>query len=127
MMLRRGCALCWVAYCAALGVVVDARAEGQFRMLDGQQIRARVVGQDITDGSHWSMYFRPDGVLVRSESGSSSTGHWRIQNDKLCMTMPSSTALECNEVWMSGTYIRMRASKDEETFDARVMAHHAQQ
>ncbi|RZN11496.1 hypothetical protein CWO91_08595 [Bradyrhizobium genosp. SA-3] len=96
-------------------------------MLGEKQIRARVVGQDITDGSHWSMYLRPDGALVGSESGSSWTGTWKIRDDKLCTTMPSSPSPVCNEVWMSGTHIRMRANKDEETFDARVMAHQAKQ
>ncbi|MBR0728620.1 hypothetical protein JQ582_41405 [Bradyrhizobium japonicum] len=94
-------------------------------MLDGKQIKARVVGQDITDGPHWSMYFRPDGALIGEESGSSWTGSWTIRNDRLCMTMPSSTAADCNEVWMSGKQIRMRASKDQEAFNAIVMAHRA--
>ena len=96
-------------------------------MLDEKQIRARVVGQDITDGPHWSLYLRPDGALVGSESGSSWTGSWKIRNDKLCITLPSRTSVECNEVWMSGALIRMRASKDQETFDAIVMAHRAKQ
>lgn len=117
----------WILCSAALAFIADARAEDQFRMLGGKQIRARVVGQDITDGSHWSMYLRPDGALVGSESGSSWTGTWKIRDDKLCTTMPSSPSPVCNEVWMSGTHIRMRANKDEETFDARVMAHQAKQ
>jgi WD40 repeat protein len=112
---------------AALIPSLNARAEDQFRMLDGKQIRARVIGQDVTDGVHWSLYFRPDGTIVVSESGSSTTGSWKIRNDRLCMMLPSSTSLECNEVWMSGAYIRMRANKGEETFDARVMAHQAKQ
>jgi hypothetical protein len=127
MMRGRVYALRWIVCCAVLGFVADARAEDQFRMLNGKQIRARVVGQDITDGPHWSMYLRPDGALIGSESGSSWTGSWKLQNDKLCMTMPSSTSLVCNEVWTSGAYIRMRANKDEETFDARVIAHQARQ
>ncbi len=71
------------------------------------------------------MYVRPDGALIGEESGSSWTGRWKIQNDRLCITLPSSTSAECNEVWMSGTLVRMRASKDQETFDAIVMAHRA--
>ena len=31
-------------------------------------------GKDITDGSHWSIYLRPDGALVGAESGSRWTG-----------------------------------------------------
>ena len=106
-----------------LTVGFPAHAGDQFRMLDGKQIQARVVGQDITDGPHWSMYVRSDGVLIGEESGSSWTGSWKIRNDKLCFTMPSSPSVECNEVWMSGTHIRVRANKDGGTFEALVMAH----
>jgi len=91
-------------------------------MLDAKQIRARVVGQDITDGPHWSMYVRPDGALIGEESGSSWTGSLKIRNDKLCITLPSSTSADCDEVWMSGTLINMRTSKNQETF-AMVVAH----
>ena len=72
----------------AVGVAVlasgfPAGAEDQFRVLDRKQIEARVVGRDITDGPHWSMYVRPDSVLIGDESGSSRTGSWKIRNDKL--------------------------------------------
>ena len=94
-------------------------------MLDGKQIKTRVVGLDITDGPHWSMYLRPDGALIGEESGSSWTGSWTIRNDRLCMTMQSSTAADCNEVWMSGKLIRMRGSTDQGAFSAIVMPHRA--
>jgi hypothetical protein len=108
---------------AALAIGAAAQAGDQFKMLDGKQIQARVVGQDITDGPHWSMYVRPDGVLIGEESGSSWTGSWKIRSDRLCLALPNVTTAECNEVWMSGTLIRMRASRNEETFDAMVAAH----
>jgi hypothetical protein len=123
MMRHLRCSIAWFAGVATLTTGFGASAEDQFRVLDGKQIRARVVGKDITDGPHWSMYVRPDGVLIGAESGSSWTGGWKIRNDRLCMTMPSSTSLECNEVWMSGANIRMRANKDQETLDAIVAAH----
>jgi hypothetical protein len=100
-----------------------ARAENEFRMLDGKQTQARVAGRDITDGPDWSVYLRPDGALIGSQSGKSWTGIWKIRNDKLCMTLPSSPSLRCNEVWMSGSYIRMRENKNQETFDAMVTDH----
>jgi len=100
-----------------------ARAEDQFKMLDEKQIRARVVGNDITDGPHWSMYLRSDGKLISAESGSTWTGSWKIRNGKLCITLPGNSSLECHEVWMSGANIRMRASKDEQTFEALVAKH----
>jgi len=64
-------------------------------------------------------------VLLSSESGSKWTGSWKIQNNKLCMSVPNLKSLDCNEVWMSAANIRMRAKPDQETFDAVVEKHRA--
>jgi hypothetical protein len=66
-----------------------ARAENMFKLLGEKEIRARVVGKDITDSSHWVSYFRPDGVLLSNEMGRKWTGTWKIQNNKLCMSSKS--------------------------------------
>jgi len=102
-----------------------ARAEEMFKLLGEKEIRARVVGKDITDSSHWLSYLRPDGVLLSDEMGRKWTGTWKIQNNKLCMSNPSLESVDRNEVWMSGANIRMRANKDQETFDAVVEKHRA--
>jgi len=107
---------------AALMPGLAVRAD-EFRLLDGKQIRARMVGKDITDGPHWTMYLRPDGALVSSEAGSSWTGKWEIRNDRLCISSPGSTALECNQVWVSGTNVRMRANKDQNALEGMVAVH----
>jgi hypothetical protein len=99
-----------------------AHAQEMFKMLGEKEIRARVVGKDITDSSHWVSYLRPDGALLSSEMGRKWTGSWKIQNNKLCMTNPNLESPDCNEVWMN---IRMRANKDQETFDAVVEKHRA--
>src|SRR5216684_5291688 len=83
----------------------DLRAQDNFKMLGEKEVRATVVGKDITDGSHWSIYVRPDGALIGSESGSRWTGTWNIQKSKLCMSNPGSKALDCYDVWKSGAYI----------------------
>ena len=101
----------------------NAQAQETFKLLGEKEIRARVVGKDITDNAHWVNYLRPDGVLLSSESGSKWTGTWKIRSNKLCMSNPNLEGLNCNEVWMSGTNIRMRADKDQETFDAIVEKH----
>jgi hypothetical protein len=100
-------------------------AQENFKLLGEKEIRARVVGKDITDSSHWANYLRPDGVLLSSEMGRKWTGTWKIQNNKLCMSNPNLESPDCNEVWMSGANIRMRANKDQETFDAVVEKHRA--
>jgi hypothetical protein len=100
-------------------------AQEMFKLLGEKEIRARVVGNDITDSTHWVSYLRPDGVLLSSEMGRKWTGTWKIQNNKLCMSNPNLESPDCNEVWMSGANIRMRANKDQETFDATVEKHKA--
>jgi hypothetical protein len=100
-------------------------AQEMFKLLGGKEIRAKVVGKDITDSTHWVSYLRPDGVLLSSEMGRKWTGTWEIQNNKLCMSNPNLEGRDCNEVWMSGANIRMRANKDQETFDATVEKHRA--
>jgi hypothetical protein len=56
-----------------------ACAADDFSPLAEKEIRTAVAGKDITDGSHWSIYLRPDGALISSESGSRWTGIWNIQ------------------------------------------------
>jgi hypothetical protein len=102
-----------------------AQSQEMFKLLGEKEIRARVVGKDITDRTHWVSYLRSDGVLLSSETGSKWTGTWKIQNNKLCMSNPNLEGFNCNEVWMSGANIRMRANKDQETFDAVVEKHKA--
>jgi hypothetical protein len=102
-----------------------AQAQENFKLLGEKEIRARVVGKDITDSSHWFSYLRPDGVLFSDEMGRKWTGTWKIQNNKLCMSNPNLESPDCNEVWMSGANIRMRANQDQETFDAVVERHKA--
>src|SRR6202795_4111360 len=102
-----------------------AHAQDMFKLLGEKEIRARVVGKDITDSSHWVSYLRPDGALLSSEMGRKWTGTWTIQNNKICMTNPNPESPDCNEVWMSGANIRINADRDQETFDAVVEKHKA--
>src|SRR5712672_3671671 len=90
------------------------RAQYNFTMLGEKEMRASVVGKDITDGSHWSIYVRADGALIGAESGSRWTGTWNIQKNKLCMSNPGSKTLDCYDVWMSGGYISLRLKKDDD-------------
>jgi hypothetical protein len=100
-------------------------AQENFKLLGEKEIRTRVIGNDITNSSHWVSYLRPDGVLISDEMGRKWTGTWKIQNNKLCMSNPNLESPDCSEVWMSGANIRMRANKDQETFDAVVEKHKA--
>jgi hypothetical protein len=101
------------------------RAQDNFKLLGEKDIRATVVSKDITDGSHWSIYLRPDGALIGAESGSRWTGTWNIQKNKLCMSNPGSKVLDCYDVWMSGENISLRLKNDENNFVGVIERHKA--
>src|SRR5215468_4264997 len=101
-------------------------AQEGFKRLGEREIRERIIGKDIVDSYHWITFLRLDGVLhIVDEAGRSQSGTWKIRNNQLCMSNPSGKSLDCNEVWMSGDNIRLRANKNEETFDAIVEKHKA--
>ena len=123
MTYRRRQETAWIILTAVLISGSVTLAGSGFKLLGEKDIRARIVGNDITDGPHWSMYLRPDGALISSESGNSRTGSWKIQSNRLCLSHQRGESLTCNEVWMSGANIRLRENKDQETFDAIVAKH----
>jgi hypothetical protein len=92
-------------------------------MLDGKEVRARVVGKEITDASHWSMYLRPDGALIGTESSTRWTGTWKIEKNKLCMSNPNSRTLDCYDVWVSGERISLRLKSADDSFVAVIERH----
>lgn len=59
-------------------VTLPADAKENFEMLKAKQIRATVVGKDISDDVHWSEYYRKDGV-ISVDMGTTRTGTWKIQ------------------------------------------------
>jgi hypothetical protein len=97
--------------------------QDNFKMLVENEIRARVIGRDITDASHWTMYLRPDGALIGTESDTRWTGTWKLQKNKLCMSSPGSKLLDCYEVWMSSERISLRLKKDDDSFVAVIERH----
>jgi hypothetical protein len=111
---------------AALVCSAAALAQEGFKRLGEREIRDRVIGKDIVDSYHWVTFLQSDGVLrIVDEAGRRQIGIWKIKNNQLCMSNPSGKSLDCNEVWMSGDNIRLRARKNEETFDAIVEKHKA--
>jgi hypothetical protein len=106
-----------------IAIAAPARAEEKFAPLKAQQIRAQVVGKDITDGVHWSEYYRKDGALVSVDMGTQRTGSWKIQGDKLCKSDGKNKELTCYEVWMSGDNISLRLNKDDKYFVGVVEKH----
>ena len=97
---------------AVLFPVRHAGAEEQFRMLNAKEIRPRLIGHDLTDGVHWTWFYRNDGVLISVEMGKRREGSWKIEDNKLCSTNGRNRQLECYEVWASGQKISLRYFSD---------------
>jgi hypothetical protein len=65
----------------ATSVILSAslHAEEQFKRLNGQQIRAKFAGMELTDQSHWGEVFEPNGTLKSFgwDIGRSGSGEFR--------------------------------------------------
>src|SRR5262245_5405060 len=112
-----------IAAALTIAIAAPASAEEKFAQLKAQQIRARVIGKDITDGVHWSEYYRKDGALISVDMGTKRTGTWKIQGNKLCKSDGKNKELTCYEVWMSGDNISLRLNKDDNYFVGVVEKH----
>ena len=89
----------------ALGLVltgVSAQAADPFHRLSAQEIRAKIIGNVITDDTHWSQHFRPDGTLHAIALARLRQGTWTIDGNTLCCTLTKrgKTTTTCSEVWM---------------------------
>ena len=89
----------------ALGLAltgVGAHAADPFHRLSAQEIRAKIIGNVITDDTHWSQHFRPDGTLHSIALSRLRQGTWHIEGDTLCRTLTrrGKTTTACSEVWM---------------------------
>jgi hypothetical protein len=63
--------------------VWSAHGQEMFKLLGEREIRARVVGKDITDSSHWVSYLRSDGALFSRRTNSAC--RTRIWNRSIAM------------------------------------------
>ena len=89
----------------ALGLVLTAvwaHAADPFHRLSAQEIRAKIIGHVITDDTHWSQHFRPDGTLHVIALSRLRQGTWKIDGQTLCRTLTrrGKTTTVCSEVWM---------------------------
>jgi hypothetical protein len=51
-----------------------ARAQEMFKLLGEKEIRARVVGRDITDSTHWVSYLRPTAYSLATKWDGNGAG-----------------------------------------------------
>lgn len=111
--MRKGFILAICAVAVALGSSALAVAE-EFHKLTGTQIRAKLIGRQLTDESHWGEVYWPNGRLMSDEMGNKRVGSWRIVKDQFCKAYPDNGGSACFDVWISGRTVQMRipGSKD---------------
>jgi hypothetical protein len=85
----------------------EAVAAEKFQKLSGSQIRARLAGMEMTDGTHWADVFLANGALMTYAMGRKSSGKWEIQKDELCIDRGKDDE-GCYQVWLSGKNVELR-------------------
>ena len=96
---------------AVLIFLVPARnyAADAFRRLAAPEIRAKIVGNVVTDDSHWSDGYAPNGTLKGMELGQVKPGAWKLQGNEMCVTRRARKPVkECFEIWMAKDRIEYR-------------------
>lgn len=97
-----------LAFTCTLGSTPIYAAE-TFKRLTAPEIRARIVGSVVTDGSHWSDFYQPGGMLDAMELGQRKPGTWKLNGDEMCVTRKARKPVEeCFEIWQSAQQIEYR-------------------
>jgi hypothetical protein len=85
----------------------QAAAAEKFQKLSGAQIRARLAGMEMTDGTHWADVYLANGALTTYSMGRKTSGKWDVQKDQLCVDRGKDDA-GCYQVWLSGNKVELR-------------------
>jgi hypothetical protein len=96
-----------IFFCLALLLPGETAAVEKFQKLSGSQIRARLAGMEMTDGTHWADVFQSNGALTTYAMGRKSSGKWEVQKDELCVDRGKDDG-GCYQVWVSGKNIELR-------------------
>ena len=92
---------------ALLLAAPEAIAAEKFQKLNGAQIRARLSGMEITDGTHWADVYAADGRVMTYSMGRKTAGTWRVQDNELCVDRGAEDK-GCREVWVAGKNVELR-------------------
>ena len=77
-----------LAAVAAVGLTSPASAAAaNARKLSGAQIKAKLVGMQLTDEVHYRFVFDRDGALRSYSMGAKKVGRWSIEKDELCLRL----------------------------------------
>jgi hypothetical protein len=103
---RLGIAAAAATVVAALAT--GATAEEKLQKLSAGQIRAKIVGMELTDEVHWRELYGRGGTVTSDSMGRKRTGKWTVEKDQLCIEFDKDPPAKCYEVWMSGKKVELR-------------------
>jgi hypothetical protein len=103
---RLGIAAAAATVVAALAT--GATAEEKLQKLSAGQIRAQIVGMELTDEVHWRELYGRGGTVTSDSMGRKRTGKWTVEKDQLCIEFDKDPPAKCYEVWMSGKKVELR-------------------
>jgi len=96
-----------VTLVGAIMLATCARAEEKFQKLSGAQIRAKLVGMEVSDEVHWREVYERSGKVASMSMGRKRVGKWRIDKDQLCIEFEKEPP-NCYEVWVSGKKVKLQ-------------------
>ena len=98
-----------IAAATIASISVSAVAAEKFQKLSGAQIRAKIIGMQLTDEVHWRYVYDRDGRLRSYSMGTKKIGKWAVEKDELCLYLKEPDD-GCYEVSLSGERIEMKPS-----------------
>jgi hypothetical protein len=85
----------------------NTSAAEKFQKLSGSEIRFRLPGMEITDGTHWADQFAAGGSMTSYSMARKQTGKWHVDKDELCIKRANEEG-NCYQVWLAGKKIELR-------------------
>lgn len=90
---------------------MPAHAADTYQRLAASGMRERIVGNVVTDDSHWSDGFAPSGILNGIELGQLKPGTWKVQGNEMCVVRKARKPVEeCFEIWMAKDQVEYRSN-----------------
>jgi hypothetical protein len=103
---------------AAIPAGRSKAAETAWKLSAGE-IRAHVIGREMTDDVHWSEIFQRNGTIISNEAGLEHQGRWKIIKDQLCVWIRDLDGA-CYDIWMDGNEVQLRTEDSENYFTAHI-------
>lgn len=80
---------------AVLLSMVFTLSHAKDHVLSGAELRDRLAGKMITDGTHWTYTLNTDGRVSAIDMGKARSGVWRISTGELCVRVPVQASEDC--------------------------------